>query len=113
MLLVTPPTGRTPRHFPADDLLLLRPLTPCGAGANRYATINDALNYYNLSAFRTSLYCAGLSGSISLGQPASITVFAPTNAAFASLLKKQNITMKVRTVTISPSMQYPVLQCIH
>ena len=76
------------------------------AGANRYATINNALNYYNLSAFRTSLYCAGLSGSISLGQPAGITVFAPTNAAFANLLKMQNITMKVRTATLSPSMQY-------
>ena len=53
------------------------------------------LSYYNLSAFRTSLYCAGLSGSIALGQPAGITVFVPTNAAFASMLTKQNITMQV------------------
>ena len=76
-------------------------VSPCGTGANRYATINDALNYYNLSSFRSSLYCAGLSGSISLGQPAGITVFAPTNAAFASLLTKQNMTMKVRPLCLA------------
>ena len=80
---------------PAPPITCSFSVSPCGTGANRYATINDALNYYNLSTFRTSLYYAGLSGSISLGQPAGITVFAPTNAAFASLLMKQNITMAV------------------
>ena len=66
------------------------------AGANRYASVNDVLNYYNLSSFRTSLYCAGLSNSIAQGQPTGITIFAPTNAAFSTLLTKQNMTMKVR-----------------
>ena len=59
---------------------------PHPPGANKYAIINDALNYYQLTSFQQCLYLVGLSPWIATGQPDGVSVFAPTNAAFAALL---------------------------
>ena len=64
------------------------------AGANMYSCINDALNYYKLTTFQSSLYWSGLTGEIAMGQPPGISVFVPTNAAFSAWLIQKNWTMQ-------------------
>ena len=59
-----------------------------------YSCINDALNYYKLTTFQSSLYWSGLTGEIAMGQPPGISVFVPTNAAFTSWLVQRNLTMQ-------------------
>ena len=61
------------------------------AEANRYGTINDVLNYYQLTTMQSALYSTGKQW-IANGQPDGITFFVPTNAAFTAMLARENMT---------------------
>ena len=61
------------------------------ADANKYSCINDVLNYYQLTTMQSALYATGKQW-IATGQPAGITFFVPTNAAWAAMLARENMT---------------------